>query len=265
MPFIGIFFHLEPAFQTFDEILITRSWHLPAYLHSPALLILEIDHPFFVCLGFLSPQNCKLICHLKNKPTYQKPIILWVTMVLIYLWDYTGFFSLEKLFHSMFDLVISNHMEWNHMWNNTRKRERGCTKYILSREVREEQRRASLTGKGKMIDWTWEDNEEWNTVQQNVISQTLVRGALLPFLWDCYYRWISPTKTSIPWYSISWILQWYRQPLKNWALKAGVSSNDARFGIVMKVQWDWSSHVYPQIKTVCYEHFSLMQVFSSQR
>lgn len=59
----------------------------------------------------------------------------------------------------------------------------------------DEQRGASQREKGETMDWTWEDNEEWNTVQQNVISQTVVWGALLPFQWDCYYRWISPTKT----------------------------------------------------------------------
>lgn len=61
-----------------------------------------------------------------------------------------------------------------------------------------EQRGASQREKREMMDWTWEDNEEWNTAQQNVISQTVVWGALLPFHRDCYYRWISSTKTSIP-------------------------------------------------------------------
>lgn len=70
--------------------------------------------------------------------------------------------------------------------------------FWAERRRREEQRSASRREKGEMMDWTWEDNEEWNTVQQNVISQTVVWGALLPFHWDCYYRWISPTKTSIP-------------------------------------------------------------------
>lgn len=75
-----------------------------------------------------------------------------------------------------------------------RGRNRGwmwCKEDILGIE---NERRA----KGGKMDWTWENNEEWNTVQQNVISQTVVWGALLPFHWDCYYRWISPTKTSIP-------------------------------------------------------------------
>lgn len=77
------------------------------------------------------------------------------------------------------------------------------------------------------MDWTWEDNEEWNTVQQNVISQTVVWGALLPFHRDCYYRWISPTKTSMP--RVQHFLDFaaIQAGFENPALKASVGPNDA--------------------------------------
>lgn len=86
-------------------------------------------------------------------------------------------------------------MKWKKKWGTDVRRWR----YFRQRERGKGARGCIVEWKGReMMDWTWEDNEEWNTAQQNVISQTVVWGALLPFHWDCYYRWISPTKTSIP-------------------------------------------------------------------
>lgn len=115
-----------------------------------------------------------------------------------------GFNMSENLFFtracidSTFHRGKGNHVEWNHTWDEMKKKRTDARKIFWAERRGEEQRGASQREKGKMMDWTWEDNEEWNTVQQNVISQTVVWGALLPFHWDCYYRWISPTKTSIP-------------------------------------------------------------------
>ena len=75
-------------------------------------------------------------------------------------------------------------------------RNRWCQGDILSWKQREKQKYATMIGKGAMTDWTWEYNEEWNTAQQNVISLPVVWGSLLPFHWDCFHRWSSPTKTS---------------------------------------------------------------------
>lgn len=87
--------------------------------------------------------------------------------------------------------------------------------------------------KGEMMDWTWEDNDEWNTAQQNVISQTVVWGTLLPFHWDCYYRWISPTKTSIPRLQHFLDFAMIEAGFENLALKT------ARVSAPMRQLWHW--------------------------
>ena len=93
------------------------------------------------------------------------------------------------------------------------------------------------------MDWAWGDNEEWNTVQQNVISQTVVWGVLLPFHWHCYQRRISPTKTSVlqlqPFLDFAAILAGFENP----ALKASVSPYDSALASRWEAQQGERAHI----------------------
>lgn len=118
-----------------------------------------------------------------------------------------GFSTSEDLFFirgctdDTFHRGKDNHVEWYRMWDQTRIEKKKRETDVRQKIFWAEERRKEVhhrEKRGEMMDWTYEDNEEWNAVQQNVIFQTVVWGALLPFRRDCYCRWISPTKTSIP-------------------------------------------------------------------
>lgn len=139
-------------------------------------------------------------------------------------------------------------------------------KDILGREKERRAWSASQTEKGEMMDWTWEDNEEWNTVQRNVISQTVVWGALLPFHWDCYYRWISPTKTSIPrvqhFLDFAAIEAGFEKP--GFESGQSVSPNEAALALRWRLNGK-RAHIYLKIQDRLHEHFLLVRIFRSQR
>lgn len=158
-----------------------------------------------------------------------------------------------------------NHVAWNHMLDeeSLKKKENKGT----------DVRRGGYFGQGRgrwakggMMDWTWEDNEEWNTAQQNVISQTVVWGALLPFRRDCYYRWISPTKASIP--PVQHFPGFCSDRGRLWkpGFESGpsVSPNEAALALRWRLNRK-GAHIYLWMKTARYEDFLLAQIFRVKR
>lgn len=184
MSFIGISFHIESAFQTLRWKLDHTRLTFTCLPSSPSLG-LEIDHLF--CLFLFVFKRISYAVWKTNQP-----------IITNYIASHTGTdlslrlhnISSSEKFLSLHVWIKRNHVERNHTSGEMKTGER------MQGSVRcgGEQRCASLTEKGEMTDWTWEDNEEWNTVQLNVISHTLAGEALLPFLWDCYYRWIFTDK-----------------------------------------------------------------------
>lgn len=194
---------------------------------------------------------------------------IWKALLIQYGWRHQaltdlnmsdGPFFTRSRKDSTFHRGKGNQVEWNHMWD-----EKGGGELMWGEEDilgREKGRRA----KGEMMDWTWEDNEEWNTVQQNVISQTVVWGALLPFHWDCYYRWISPTKTSIP--RVQHFLDFCSDRGRLWKpgieSRPSVSPNEA----ALALRWRLNrrrARMYLWMKAACYEHFLLVLIFRVKR